>query len=195
MKYKPWALVPVLAFLSSCVIVNPVYPQDELNLETYSEPITLDWSNNEEEQSQDTTFSDDEELRSYLNASHAAIKKINEQTNLYRGRGALGIGTNGTDKKGVLSFTLKNTFLADALVVYVYPYHTESFDMFTGKTVREVDRLGIAINDRPYIDIVQNDDDEAIALTFHFTKAISEVNISSKSGRGMLFGIDIYQEK
>lgn len=195
MKCKPWALVPVLAFLSSCVIVNPVYPQDELNLDLYQNPISLDWSNDEEQQSQDTAFSDDEELRSYLNASHASIKEINEQTNIYRGRGALRIGANGTDKKGVLSFTLKNVFLADALAVYVYPYYIESFDMFTGKTVKEVDRLGIAINDRPYIEIAQNEDDEAIVLTFRFTTAISEVTISSESGRGMLFGIDIYQEK
>ncbi|NCA97339.1 MAG: hypothetical protein EOM77_04070, partial [Bacteroidia bacterium] len=89
MKRKALLVLPLLSILSSCVIINPVYPQDILNLDLYQDPISLDWSNDEEEEPQNSVFDDAEVLRAYLNASHAAIKEVTEQTNVYHGRGAL----------------------------------------------------------------------------------------------------------
>lgn len=191
MKCQPWALLPVLAFLSSCVIVNPVYPQDELNLETYSEPITLDWSNNNEEV---ILFEDGELARGYLNNPRNIIKTVDVIENVFNGRGALQIGENGDDKAGALSFVLKNTFRADAIILGVRPHYAESFDMFTGKTITTVDRLKVSINDRDYINIYDNDEHKATELTFAFEQQIDSISIKTDSGRAMFTYFAILQK-
>ena len=192
---KKWVLTvfPLMALLSSCTIVNSVYPQVELDLDQYQEPIVLDWTNNNEEELEDPTFADEETLRSYLNKPFAAVKTVDTYQNVFNGRGALQLGSSGSNKEGELLFTLKNTFLADALAISVSPYYVESYDFFTGKTIATYDSFQISVNGRDYIKVTANDEDKVAVLTFAFEQPVSDISLMSKSGRGFVYGIDIYQ--
>lgn len=192
---KPLLMVLSLAaLLSSCVIVNPVYPQDTLNLDLYQEATILDWTNDNENELADYSFSDAESLRTYLNKTHAAIKSVDLYENIFSGRGALQIGKSGAEKEGELVFTLKNTFLIDALAISVYPYFVESYDYFSGKTTVVYDKFDISINNREFIGITGNDQFEPSQLTFAFNQPISEITIKSENGRGFIYEFAILQK-
>lgn len=193
---KNWAasFFPLVALLSSCTIVNPVYPQDELDFDQYQEPIVLDWSNDNEEELEDASFADEETLRGYLNNPYGAVKTVDSYQNVFNGRGALQLGNSGAEKEGELVFTLKNTFLADALAISVSPYFVESYDLFTGKTKVTYDSFQISINDRDYIVIISNSSLTPQILTFAFNASIKEIIIRSEAGRGFIYLMAIYQK-
>ncbi|MDD4154528.1 MAG: hypothetical protein PHT30_03860 [Bacilli bacterium] len=193
MKRPLLMVLSLSAMLSSCVIVNPIYPQDTLNLDLYQEAIVLDLTNDNEEELIDPSFSDEENLRTYLNRTHAAVKSVDSYENIYNGRGALQIGKSGTQKEGELIFTLKNTFYADALAINVYPYFIESYDYFNGKTNVIYDTFAISINEREYIQVFGNDELAPSHLTFAFNQSVSEITLKSEKGRGYIYEILIYQ--
>ena len=191
MKKKIAALVPLIALLTSCPIVNPIYPQDELDLSEYHDPISLDWTNDLENEPEDALFDDEEELRTYLNNPRAAIKEVTSAVNVYRGAGALRIGQKVGEREGELIISLKNVFAADAIAILVTPYYYESFSAITGKADTFFDSFAISINERDYIDI--DNCEEGFILTFLFQQPIEQIIIQTKSGRGFISSLDIYQ--
>ena len=191
MKKKIAALVPLIALLTSCPIVNPIYPQDELDLSEYRDPISLDWTNDLENEPEDALFDDEEELRTYLNNPRAAIKEVTSAVNVYRRAGTLRIGQRVGEREGELIISLKNVFAADALAVHVTPYFYESFSAITGKTDTFFDSFAISINERDYIDIGNSEED--IILTFRFQQPIEQIIMKTKSGRGYISSLEIFQ--
>ena len=193
---KKWvaSVFPLVVLLSSCTIVNPVYPQDELDLDQYQEPIVLDWSNDNEEELEDPTFADEEALRSYLNNPFGAVKTVDSFQNVFNGRGALQLGNSGAEKEGELVYTLKNTFLADALAIHIYPYYYESYSFLLGKKEIVHDSFSISINGRDYIVIKSNASLTPQILTFVFDSSIKEIIIRSEAGRGFIYLMAIYQK-
>ena len=194
MKKKFVALIPIVALLTSCPIVNPIYPQDELDLSKYREPIFLNWANDDSEQENDILFEDGEELRSYLNTSRSVVKEVASFINVYRGKKALRIDKGRGESKGELIIDLKNIFRADAIALYVYPYYYSLIDRITGKTGNIYDAFSLSINERESIAINQNDEDDPQMLTFCFNEPIEIITIQASTGRGFLFGLDIYQK-
>ncbi len=194
MKKKFVALIPIVALLTSCPIVNPIYPQDELDLSKYREPIFLNWANDDSEQENDILFEDGEELRSYLNTSRSVVKEVASFINVYRGKKALRIDKGRGESKGELIIDLKNIFRADAIALYVYPYYYSLIDRITGKTGNIYDAFSLSINERESIAINQNDEDDPQMLTFCFNEPIEVITIQASTGRGFLFGLDIYQK-
>jgi|LSQX01.2.fsa_nt_gb hypothetical protein len=194
MKKKIAALFPLVALLTSCPIVNPLYPQDELDVSKYQEPITLDWTNDDESEGANALFDDAEVLRTYLNNPRAAIKEITSFTNVFRGRGALRLGQRTGEREGELTITLKNTFKADAIAIKVYPYYYNSFSSITGKTESIYDSFAISINERDFIDLKKNDDVEAYVLTFRFQEPTELISIKTQKGRGHISSLNIYQK-
>lgn len=194
MKKKFVALIPIVALLTSCPIVNPIYPQDELDLSKYREPIFLNWENDDAEQEDDILFEDGEELRSYLNASRSVVKEVTSFINVYRGKKALRIDKGRGEIKGELIIDLKNIFRADAIALHVYPYYYSLIDRITGKTGNIYDAFSLSINERESIAINQNDEDDPQMLTFCFNEPIEVITIQASTGRGFLFGLDIYQK-
>lgn len=193
---KKWvvSVFPLVALLSSCTIVNPVYPQDELDPDQYQEPIVLDWTNDNEEELEDPAFADEEALRGYLNNPYGAVKAVDSYQNVFNGRGSLQLGNSGSDKEGELIFTLKNTFLADALAISVYPYFVESYDLFTGKTKATYDSFQISINERDCINVISNEENKPLKLTFAFNNPVREITIKFEKGRGLISEFIIYQK-
>lgn len=194
MKKKFVALIPIVALLTSCPIVNPIYPQDELDLSKYREPIFLNWANDDSEQENDILFEDGEELRSYLNTSRSVVKEVASFINVYRGKKALRIDKGRGESKGELIIDLKNIFRADAIALHVYPYYYSLIDRITGKTGNIYDAFSLSINERESIAINQNDEDDPQMLTFCFNEPIEVITIQASTGRGFLFGLDIYQK-
>lgn len=194
MKKKFVALIPIVALLTSCPIVNPIYPQDELDLSKYREPIFLNWANDDSEQENDILFEDGEELRSYLNTSRSVVKEVASFINVYRGKKALRIDKGRGEIKGELIIDLKNIFRADAIALHVYPYYYSLIDRITGKTGNIYDAFSLSINERESIAINQNDEDDPQMLTFCFNEPIEIITIQASTGRGFLFGLDIYQK-
>lgn len=194
MKKKFVALIPIVALLTSCPIVNPIYPQDELDLSKYREPIFLNWANDDSEQENDILFEDGEELRSYLNTSRSVVKDVASFINVYRGKKALRIDKGRGEIKGELIIDLKNIFRADAIALHVYPYYYSLIDRITGKTGNIYDAFSLSINERESIAINQNDEDDPQMLTFCFNEPIEVITIQASTGRGFLFGLDIYQK-
>ena len=194
MKKKFVALIPIVALLTSCPIVNPIYPQDELDLSKYREPIFLNWANDDSEQENDILFEDGEELRSYLNTSRSVAKEVTSFINVYRGKKALRIDKGRGEIKGELIIDLKNIFRADAIALHVYPYYYSLIDRITGKTGNIYDAFSLSINERESIAINQNDEDDPQMLTFCFNEPIEVITIQASTGRGFLFGLDIYQK-
>lgn len=194
MKKKFVALIPIVALLTSCPIVNPIYPQDELDLSKYREPIFLNWENDDAEQEDDILFEDGEELRSYLNASRSVVKEVTSFINVYRGKKALRIDKGRGEIKGELIIDMKNIFRADAIALHVYPYYYSLIDRITGKTGNIYDAFSLSINERESIAINQNDEDDPQMLTFCFNEPIEVITIQASTGRGFLFGLDIYQK-
>ena len=194
MKKKFVALIPIVALLTSCPIVNPAYPQDELDLSKYKEPIILNWANDDSEQENDILFEDGEELRSYLNTSRSVVKEVASFINVYRGKKALRIDKGRGEIKGELIIDLKNIFRADAIALHVYPYYYSLIDRITGKTGNIYDAFSLSINERESIAINQNDEDDPQMLTFCFNEPIEVITIQASTGRGFLFGLDIYQK-
>lgn len=194
MKKKFVALIPIVALLTSCPIVNPVYPQDELDLSKYREPIFLNWANDDSEQENDILFEDGEELRSYLNTSRSVVKEVTSFINVYRGKKALRIDKGRGESKGELIIDLKNIFRADAIALHVYPYYYSLIDRITGKTGNIYDAFSLSINERESIAINQNDEDDSQMLTFRFNQPVGVITIQASTGRGFLFGLDIYQK-
>ena len=194
MKKKFVALIPIVALLTSCPIVNPAYPQDELDLSKYKEPIILNWANDDSEQENDILFEDGEELRSYLNTSRSVVKEVASFINVYRGKKALRIDKGRGEIKGELIIDLKNIFRADAIALHVYPYYYSLIDRITGKTGNIYDAFSLSINERESIAINQNDEDDPQILTFCFNEPIEVITIQASTGRGFLFGLDIYQK-
>ncbi|HNY75094.1 MAG: hypothetical protein GX812_01085 [Erysipelotrichaceae bacterium] len=194
MKKKFVALIPIVALLTSCPIVNPIYPQDELDLSKYREPIFLNWANDDSEQENDILFEDGEELRSYLNTSRSVVKEVTSFINVYRGKKALRIDKGRGEIKGELIIDLKNIFRADAIALHVYPYYYSLIDRITGKTGNIYDAFSLSINERESIAINQNDEDDPQMLTFCFNEPIEVITIQASTGRGFLFGLDIYQK-
>ena len=194
MKKKFVALIPIVALLTSCPIVNPIYPQDELDLSKYREPIFLNWANDDSEQENDILFEDGEELRSYLNTSRSVVKEVTSFINVYRGKKALRIDKGRGEIKGELIIDLKNIFRADAIALHVYPYYYSLIDRITGKTGNIYDAFSLSINERESIAINQNDEDDPQMLTFRFNEPIGVITIQASTGRGFLFGLDIYQK-
>ena len=194
MKKKFVALIPIVALLTSCPIVNPIYPQDELDLSKYREPISLNWANDDSEQENDILFEDGEELRSYLNTSRSVVKEVTSFINVYRGKKALRIDKGRGESKGELIIDLKNIFRADAIALHVYPYYYSLIDRITGKTGNIYDAFSLSINERESIAINQNDEDDPQMLTFRFNEPIGVITIRASTGRGFLFGLDIYQK-
>jgi len=194
MKKKFVALIPIVALLTSCPIVNPIYPQDELDLSKYREPIFLNWANDDSEQENDILFEDGEELRSYLNTSRSVVKEVTSFINVYRGKKALRIDKGRGESKGELIIDLKNIFRADAIALHVYPYYYSLIDRITGKTGNIYDAFSLSINERESIAINQNDEDDPQMLTFCFNEPIEVITIQASTGRGFLFGLDIYQK-
>jgi hypothetical protein len=194
MKKKFVALIPIVALLTSCPIVNPIYPQDELDLSKYREPIFLNWANDDSEQENDILFEDGEELRSYLNTSRSVVKEVASFINVYRGKKALRIDKGRGEIKGELIIDLKNIFRADAIALHVYPYYYSLIDRITGKTGNIYDAFSLSINERESIAINQNDEDDPQMLTFCFNEPIEVITIQASTGRGFLFGLDIYQK-
>ena len=194
MKKKFVALIPIVALLTSCPIVNPAYPQDELDLSKYKEPIILNWANDDSEQENDILFEDGEELRSYLNTSRSVVKEVASFINVYRGKKALRIDKGRGEIKGELIIDLKNIFRADAIALHVYPYYYSLIDRITGKTGNIYDAFSLSINERESIAINQNDEDDPQMLTFRFNEPIGVITIQASTGRGFLFGLDIYQK-
>ncbi len=194
MKKKFVALIPIVALLTSCPIVNPIYPQDELDLSKYREPIFLNWANDDSEQENDILFEDVEELRSYLNTSRSVVKEVTSFINVYRGKKALRIDKGRGEIKGELIIDLKNIFRADAIALHVYPYYYSLIDRITGKTGNIYDAFSLSINERESIAINQNDEDDPQMLTFCFNEPIEVITIQASTGRGFLFGLDIYQK-
>lgn len=194
MKKKFVALIPIVALLTSCPIVNPIYPQDELDLSKYREPIFLNWANDDSEQENDILFEDGEELRSYLNTSRSVVKEVASFINVYRGKKALRIDKGRGESKGELIIDLKNIFRADAIALHVYPYYYSLIDRITGKTGNIYDAFSLSINERESIAINQNDEDDPQMLTFCFNEPIEIITIQASTGRGFLFGLDIYQK-
>ena len=192
MKNKPFIWTIVAVFLSSCVIINPIYPQDELDLTKYQPPIELDWAT--AGFLGDGTTLDDEELRACLNSSRSVIKIINEQANVFYDEDGLRIGSTGQNKDGILSFELKNTFLADAIALRVRPYYQTSLSMFDGSTTITIDDLSVSIDEREFLTITMEENKEATLLTFAFPQSISTINIKTENGRGMFLGLSIYQK-
>ena len=194
MKKKFVSLIPIVALLTSCPIVNPIYPQDELDLSKYREPIFLNWANDDSEQENDILFEDGEELRSYLNTSRSVVKEVTSFINVYRGKKALRIDKGRGEIKGELIIDLKNIFRADAIALHVYPYYYSLIDRITGKTGNIYDAFSLSINERESIAINQNDEDDPQMLTFCFNEPIEVITIQASTGRGFLFGLDIYQK-
>jgi len=194
MKMKFVALIPIVALLTSCPIVNPIYPQDELDLSKYREPFFLNWANDDSEQENDILFEDGEELRSYLNTSRSVVKEVTSFINVYRGKKALRIDKGRGESKGELIIDLKNIFRADAIALHVYPYYYSLIDRITGKTGNIYDAFSLSINERESIAINQNDEDDPQMLTFCFNEPIEVITIQASTGRGFLFGLDIYQK-
>ena len=194
MKKKFVALIPIVALLTSCPIVNPIYPQNELDLSKYREPICLNWANDDSEQENDILFEDGEELRSYLNTSRSVVKEVASFINVYRGKKALRIDKGRGESKGELIIDLKNIFRADAIALHVYPYYYSLIDRITGKTGNIYDAFSLSINERESIAINQNDEDDPQMLTFCFNEPIEIITIQASTGRGFLFGLDIYQK-
>ena len=194
MKKKFVALIPIVALLASCPIVNPIYPQDELDLSKYREPIFLNWANDDSEQENDILFEDGEELRSYLNTSRSVVKEVTSFINVYCGKKALRIDKGRGEIKGELIIDLKNIFRADAIALHVYPYYYSLIDCITGKTGNIYDAFSLSINERESIAINQNDEDDSQMLTFCFNEPIEVITIQASTGRGFLFGLDIYQK-
>ena len=194
MKKKFVALIPIVALLTSCPIVNPIYPQDELDLSKYREPIFLNWANDDSEQENDILFEDGEELRSYLNTSRSVVKEVTSFINVYCGKKALRIDKGRGESKGELIIDLKNIFRADAIALHVYPYYYSLIDRITGKTGNIYDAFSLSINERESIAINQNDEDDPQMLTFCFNEPIEVITIQASTGRGFLFGLDIYQK-
>lgn len=194
MKKRFVSLIPIVALLTSCPVVNPIYPQDELDLDKYQEPIYLDWTNEDENKEDDLLFEEAEDLRMFLNSSRSAVKEVTEFANVYRGKIALRIDKGSGEEQGKLIFNLKNIFSADAIAIYVYPYYYSYFDRFSGKTVNAYDSFSLSINEREAISIDQNDEDKPQILTFSFEKPTDRLMIQASFGRGFLFGLNIYQK-
>lgn len=185
-------MLPAFFVLSSCVIINPYYPQDELDLNKYQEPVVLDWGNDDYE-SEEVLFDDSEVLRTFLNNPRAPIKEVTIFENVYRGKRALRLGNNSTLKEGELTFTLKNIFLTDALSIAVYPYYYQAFDYYTGQNKYIYDSFSISINDCEYIKINGNDEMTPIDLTFAFSTSLNEISIKTKGGSAFIFSLSLYQ--
>ncbi|MFA5421291.1 MAG: hypothetical protein WC344_00650 [Bacilli bacterium] len=193
MRSRIILVVPLAALLTACPIVNPIYPQDKLNLDQYGDPIALDWTNENESEPEDGLFIDGEALRTYLNNPRALIKEVSVIDNVSESRGALQIGSRSQIKTGELTFALKSIFYADAIAIYAYPYYTKSLDYFTGKDDIDADTFSISINDRDYIALDADENLEPYALTFAFDNPVSEITIKTDKGRGFLYGMSIYQ--
>lgn len=193
MKKKFIAFIPLIALLTSCPIVNPVYPQDLLDLSKYQDPISLDWTNDDESEAENALYDDEEELRTYLNNSRAVIKKVDSFINVYRGKETLRIGRGLGERAGELVFTLKNIFKADALALHLYPYNYDSYSYVHGKMETIYDAFDVSVNEREYISLEKNETSAEHILTFSFEQAIEQISIQTKSGRGYLFALDIYQ--
>lgn len=194
MKKKIAALFPLVALLTSCPIVNPLYPQDELDVSKYQEPITLDWTNDDESEGANALFDDAEVLRTYLNNPRAVIKETTSFTNVFRGRGAIRLGQRTGERKGELAVTLKNTFRADAIAISAYPYYYESYSYVLGKMETIYDSFKLSINDRDFISIASNEELTPQILIFAFDEPTDEILISSDAGRGYIFSLTIYQK-
>lgn len=192
MKKKLFLLIPLVALLTSCPVINPFYPQDELDLNKYHAPINLNWAN--ESEGEDVLFEEEETLRTYLNNPLAAIQKIAVFTNVFRGRGALRIGQGTSEREGELAVTLKNTFKADAIAISVYPHHYESYSYVLGKMETIFDSFELSINDRDFITIASNEELTPQVLTFAFDEPTDEIIINSDAGRGFIFSLTIYQK-